>query len=119
LKSKKKPPELDPDLKEFIDTYLVPMLKTIGIPRLPTATTNGRKNAREMREFESDKTLPQPTALNASPYLTIAEAAKYLKTTPWFIAQEIRKGELPFARMGKRFVLKPSDLDEFFSRIRE
>jgi excisionase family DNA binding protein len=51
-----------------------------------------------------------------SPCKTIEEAAEYLKTTPWAIAQAIRSGDLQAKKVGKRFVTTVQFLDEWFSR---
>ena len=52
----------------------------------------------------------------ASLYRTIEEAAEYVKTTSWAIAQAIRSGDLQAKKVGKRFVTTVQFLDEWFSR---
>lgn len=52
----------------------------------------------------------------ASPYMTVDEAAAYLKTTRWAIAQAIRVGDLQAKKVGKRFVTTIQFLDDWYSR---
>jgi excisionase family DNA binding protein len=64
-----------------------------------------------------DKSPDISPALTApSPYKTIKEAAEYLRTTEWLIGQAIRAGDLPYAKIGKRFVVCAADLDDYFQR---
>jgi excisionase family DNA binding protein len=57
-----------------------------------------------------------PASTAPSPYKTAQEAAEYLRTTPWAIGQAIRAGDLPYAKIGKRFVVCVADLDAYFER---
>ena len=59
-----------------------------------------------------------PVLLNG-PYLTVEEAAAYLRTTPWAVAQAMRAGDLSYAKIGKRFVVSVADLNEYFDRLKD
>ncbi len=48
--------------------------------------------------------------------LRIPEAAHYLSATPWFIRSKLWAGEIPFLRLGKRFLIDRADLDSFIDR---
>jgi len=48
--------------------------------------------------------------------LRISEAAVYLGSTCWFIRSKLWAGEIPFLRLGKRFLIDRSDLDLFIDR---
>ncbi|MGB9067127.1 MAG: helix-turn-helix domain-containing protein [Candidatus Acidiferrales bacterium] len=50
--------------------------------------------------------------------MTVPEAAVYLRTTEWFIAEKIRTGDLPKGKMGKKFVVSTRDLDELFEKMK-
>jgi excisionase family DNA binding protein len=54
--------------------------------------------------------------LDPTPYKTITEAAAYLRSTPWFVRAQITSGALPYSKVGKRFVVATSDLDNLFER---
>ena len=43
--------------------------------------------------------------------LTIQAAAEYLSVAVWAVREMIWRGELPFVKVGKRFVIDRSDLD--------
>ena len=45
--------------------------------------------------------------------LRIAEAARYMGTTPWFVEEAIRKGKLPALRLGRAYVILKEDADGF------
>jgi excisionase family DNA binding protein len=47
----------------------------------------------------------------------MAEAAEYLRTTKWRIAELIRSGDLTYTQLGKRFIIAVSDLDDLFRRL--
>jgi len=68
----------------------------------------------------TEKTEVGPTtpavAQAASPYMTVDQAAAYVKTTRWTIAQAIRAGDLQAKKVGKRFVTTVQFLDEWYSR---
>jgi excisionase family DNA binding protein len=55
----------------------------------------------------------------ASPYMTVDQAAAYLKTTHWAIAQAIRAGDLQAKKVGKRFVTTVRSVDDWYSRQRD
>lgn len=48
--------------------------------------------------------------------LTIQAAAHYLSTTAWAIRSLIWSREVPFLRLGKRFLLDVRDLDAYVDR---
>lgn len=48
--------------------------------------------------------------------LTIQAAAEYLSTTPWAIRSLLWGREVPFLRLGKRFLLDVRDLDAWIDR---
>ena len=60
-----------------------------------------------------------PALKDPSPYKTIAEAAEYLRTTPWCISQAARVGDLHYAKIGKKFVFSVADLNDYFERQKE
>lgn len=43
----------------------------------------------------------------------VQEAAAYLAVRPYTVRDAIWSGQLPYARLGKRFVLDVRDLDRF------
>jgi len=43
---------------------------------------------------------PESLQLHESPWLTLREAAAYVRTSPRFISNRIRDGSLPAARLG-------------------
>ena len=51
-------------------------------------------------------------------WLRIEAAAEYARTTPGFIKNAIRTGELPFAKAGKRYFIDRNDLDAFLETLR-
>jgi excisionase family DNA binding protein len=69
--------------------------------------------------IKAQSTSPAPILAVPSPYLTISEAAAYLRTTEWFIAEKIRTGDLPKGKMGKKFVVSTKDLDELFEKMKD
>jgi excisionase family DNA binding protein len=48
--------------------------------------------------------------------VTVLEAASYLSTTVPAIRRLISKGELPYLKLGKRFIIDRLDLDKFIER---
>ena len=54
-----------------------------------------------------------------SPYMTVDEAAAYVKTTRWAIAQAIRAGDVQAKKVGKRFVTTVQFLDDWYSRLED
>ena len=73
-----------------------------------------------MQGNTTEKTEAGPTtaavAQAASPYMTVDQAAAYVKTTRWTIAQAIRAGDLQAKKVGKRFVTTVQFLDDWYSR---
>ena len=45
--------------------------------------------------------------------LRIAEAARYLSATPWFIRSLIWSHSIPFLQLGKRHLIDVRDLDAY------
>jgi len=45
--------------------------------------------------------------------LNIADAAKYMSCSVWFVRTIIWGGRIPFVKFGKRYQLDRSDLDKF------
>lgn len=52
-------------------------------------------------------------------WLNISEAAMYMHATRWYVKELCRKHRIPFARLGKRFVLKRQDCDAHIERLTE
>jgi excisionase family DNA binding protein len=48
----------------------------------------------------------------------IAEAARYMGVSPWFVELKIRSGELPALRLCRHYTVLKEDMDEFLSRAR-
>ncbi len=60
---------------------------------------------------------PSPVAAGPAPrLLRIAEAARYLGATVWFIRGLIWARQVPYLRLGKRYVIDVRDLDTFIER---
>jgi excisionase family DNA binding protein len=47
--------------------------------------------------------------------LSISEAASFLNSTPHFVRLLIRRGKLPYQRIGKRFVVARASLESYLS----
>ncbi len=65
---------------------------------------------------------PQLTASTnpvAPRLLRIAEAATYIGATTWYVRTLIWGREIPFLKLGKRFLLDRSDLDHFVDSQKE
>jgi excisionase family DNA binding protein len=45
--------------------------------------------------------------------LRIADAAKYMGVSPWFVEEEIRAGRLPALKLCRHYTLLKEDLDEY------
>lgn len=58
-------------------------------------------------------TLPAVPASPAPRLLRIAEAARYLSATPWFIRSLIWSHSIPFLQLGKRHLIDVRDLDAY------
>jgi excisionase family DNA binding protein len=67
------------------------------------------------RSSVSNSTQPSPVEQQ---YFRVDEAAAYLRSTSWLVAQACRDKQLPYFLMGKRFVISRTDLDEFAARLR-
>lgn len=54
------------------------------------------------------------------PYLiTVAEAARRLAVKPFAVAELIRTGQLPAGRIGRQYVLDPSDVRDYAKTVLE
>ena len=51
--------------------------------------------------------------------MRIAEAARYMAVTPWFVELAIREGRLPALRPGRNYILLREDLDHFLDTERQ
>jgi excisionase family DNA binding protein len=61
-------------------------------------------------------TLSTTTATTAEPYLTVCEAAEYLKLTPEALRARLRRGSLPGHRDDGRWLLDRRELDAHLHR---
>lgn len=57
-----------------------------------------------------DLTSGQPAAPEAKVVLSVAEAAELLGVSEWLVLQQIRLGQLPHKRCGRRIVLSRDKL---------
>jgi len=48
----------------------------------------------------------------------IAEAARYMGVTPWFVELKIRSGELPALRLCRHYTVLKEDMDAFLNNER-
>ena len=48
----------------------------------------------------------------------IAEAARYLGVSPWFVELKIRSGELPALRLCRHYTVLKEDMDSFLDKKR-
>ena len=51
--------------------------------------------------------------MNSSRWLSVREAASYIRATNWYVGELCRAHKIPFVRCGKRFVLDRQDLDAY------
>jgi excisionase family DNA binding protein len=51
--------------------------------------------------------------------LTVSAAAAYLSCAVWAVRVLLWKKEIPFIRLGKRFLIDRADLDDFVERRKE
>jgi len=51
--------------------------------------------------------------------LRVTQAAAYLGCSPWHVRRLLWAKEIPFLRLGKRFVVDMRDLDAFIARQKE
>jgi excisionase family DNA binding protein len=70
---------------------------------------------RRKKKFQDPQESPSSGALSSISlqprYLTIPEAAAYLRTSVWDVRTLIRSGAVPHIPRGKRFILDRIDLD--------
>jgi excisionase family DNA binding protein len=65
-------------------------------------------------------TLVQCSSLSAEPLLLdIRGAAHALSSTVWTFRSLLWKKEIPFIRIGRRFLIDPADIREFIQRKKE
>jgi excisionase family DNA binding protein len=55
-------------------------------------------------------------AANQSLLVTIPQAAKMLSTTVWAVRELVWANKLPVVRLGRRFLLRPVDLEAFVNQ---
>jgi excisionase family DNA binding protein len=51
--------------------------------------------------------------------LRIADAAKYMGVSPWFVEEEIRAGRLPALKLCRHYTLLKEDLDRYLDLARK
>ncbi len=56
--------------------------------------------------------------MHPSPYLTVPEAAEYLRSTPGSIRFKIHAGQLPYLKLGRRTLLERAALDALLGATR-
>lgn len=81
--------------------------------------SKSKESSKQPRDGMQSVTVAEVKPGPISPYKTIEEAAEYVKTTPWAIAQAIRANELQAKKLGKRFVTTVQWLDDWFSRLKD
>jgi excisionase family DNA binding protein len=76
--------------------------------------------ARSMPSPAPTSTVPPPSAqlLEIKEYMSVPEAAKYISMSRRSIDTFRAEGDLPYHKVGKKVVIKRSDLDEFMARWR-
>ena len=52
-------------------------------------------------------------------WLDVSQAAVYMNCTHWYVEELCRKRRIPFARLGKRYILKRQDCDEHVESLKE
>ncbi len=60
-----------------------------------------------------------PEEIQTRTWLDISEAAAYMHATRWYVKELCRKRRMPFARLGKRYILKRQDCDAHVERLKE
>ena len=70
-----------------------------------------RKKSVQASPAATPITVPESKA--APRLLRIAEAARYLSATPWFIRSLIWSRSIPFLQLGKRHLIDVRDLDSY------
>ncbi|MGA2813281.1 MAG: excisionase family DNA-binding protein [Candidatus Acidiferrum sp.] len=56
---------------------------------------------------------PLTSIVNDSRWLSVREAAAYIKATNWFMEELCRDRKIPYKRNGKKFVIDRQDLDAY------
>jgi excisionase family DNA binding protein len=62
---------------------------------------------------------PKPDPAAEPRLLTVSAAAAYLSCAVWAVRVLLWKKEIPFIRLGKRFLIDRADLDSFVERRKE
>ena len=62
---------------------------------------------------------PKPDRSVEPRLLTVSAAAAYLSCAVWAVRVLLWKKEIPFIRLGKRFLIDRADLDDFVERRKE
>jgi excisionase family DNA binding protein len=63
-----------------------------------------------------DVDVTRPTANNERRGYRIAEAARYMGVSPWFVELKIRSGELPALRLCRHYTILREDMDEYLNK---
>ncbi len=71
----------------------------------------------EARKDKGRQPKPEPTV--EPRLLTVPAAAAYLSCAVWAVRVLLWKKEIPFIRLGKRFLIDRADLDDFVERRKE
>jgi excisionase family DNA binding protein len=59
---------------------------------------------------------PALTPISDREYFNLEQAASYLSVTVWTIRGLIAEGKLPYRKLGKRFIVKRSDIDTMWQQ---
>jgi excisionase family DNA binding protein len=62
------------------------------------------------------KAIPNPRSSDSPEFFTQKEAAAYMRCTHWAIREACYTGELPYAEVGKRFIIHITDLRAWFEK---
>lgn len=81
--------------------------------RAGKARARGIKIEKSNAELQSVK-LGKTELLNKKEFLTINEACELLSVSRWTVWRAIRKNELPSGRIGKRVIIRRTDIDRLF-----
>jgi excisionase family DNA binding protein len=60
-----------------------------------------------------------PEDILSRTWFNVSQAAVYMNCTHWYVEEAIRKGRIPFARLGKRFIVKRQDCDAHVESLKE
>ena len=82
--------------------------------RAGKARARGIKIEKSNAELQSVK-LGKTELLNKKEFLTINEACELLSVSRWTVWRAIRKNELPSGRIGKRVIIRRTDIDRLFN----